>query len=35
MADIIIGRVAEQEILRQRISSSSPELIDAGLAKRF
>lgn len=27
MADIIIGRVAEQEILRQRISSSSPELI--------
>ena len=27
MSDIIIGRKAEQEILRQRIESKSPELI--------
>ena len=27
MADTIIGRTAEQEILRQRIGSDSPELI--------
>jgi len=27
MADTIIGRAAEQEILRQRINSKSPELI--------
>ena len=27
MADTIIGREAEQEILRQRIESDSPELI--------
>lgn len=27
MSDVIIGRKAEQEILRQRIDSKSPELI--------
>ena len=27
MADIIVGRKVEQEILRQRIESKSPELI--------
>ena len=27
MSDVIIGRKAEQEILRQRIESNSPELI--------
>ena len=27
MADLIIGRVAEQEILRQRVASDSSELI--------
>ena len=27
MNDVIIGRKAEQEILRQRIESKSPELI--------
>lgn len=29
MSEVIIGRKTEQEILRRRIESKSPELIDA------
>lgn len=35
MADTIIGRSVEQEILRQRIESKSPELIAIYIEKSF